>query len=255
MAALHRRRVGREPKPLFGDTAGDDEQQGRISPDGTRVAYVSDRESDDGDRDLWVAELAPGPRDRVTRTRLVRVRGVEGFPTWSPDGSRLAFFAVREAAGGVWVVGVPEVLAPLPPAPGSSPDAGPAPRPRAVEPAMLVSRHGGAPAWSPDGKRLAIANLPPPDPTYNGNPERNTDEPPPLFAGADAFRLWLVDAPLPVDSGARDRDGGAQRQPAARRLRSRLGDAASSLLFHGPIGSAMAGAQGAIPSSGPDRAG
>ena len=69
---------------------------------------------------------------------------------------------------------------------------------------MLVSRHGGAPAWSPDGKRLAIANLPPPDLTYNGNPERNTDEPPPLFAGSDAFRLWLVDAPLPVDSGERE---------------------------------------------------
>ena len=42
------------------------------------------------------------------------------------------------------------------------------------------------------------------DPAYNGNPERNTDEPPPLFAGGDAFRLWLVDAPLPVDSGARE---------------------------------------------------
>ncbi len=68
---------------------------------------------------------------------------------------------------------------------------------------MLVSRHGGAPAWSPDGKRLAIANLPLPDLTYNGNPERNTDEPPPLFAGGDAFRLWLVDAPLPIDSGER----------------------------------------------------
>ena len=38
----------------------------------------------------------------------------------------------------------------------------------------------------------------------NGNPERNTDEPPPLFAAADAFRLWIVDAPLPVDSGARE---------------------------------------------------
>jgi gamma-glutamyltranspeptidase len=69
---------------------------------------------------------------------------------------------------------------------------------------MLVSRHGGAPAWSPDGRRLAITNLPQPDPTYNGNPERNTDDPPPLFAGGEAFRLWLVDAPLPVDSGARE---------------------------------------------------
>ncbi len=195
---------GGEPKPLFSDTAGDDELQGRVSPDGKRVAYVSDRDSDDGDRDLWVAELAPGPRDRVTRSRLVRVRGVEGFPAWSPDGSRLAFFAVREAAGGVWVIGVPDVLVPPLAASTAPPDAGPAPRPRAIETAMLVSRHGGAPAWSPDGKRLAIANLPPPDPTYNGNPERNTDEPPPLFAGADAFRLWLVDAPLPVDSGERE---------------------------------------------------
>jgi gamma-glutamyltranspeptidase len=187
-------------KPLFDDAAGDDDQQPRISPDGKRVAYISDRESDDGDYDLWVAELPSGERERVTRVRIVRARGVEGFPTWAPDNSRLAFFAVRENAGGVWAVNVPDSLLPPPPAPG---DAVPA-RPRTPEPAVLVSRHGGAPAWSPDGKRLAIANLPPPDPAYNGNPERNTDEPPPLFAAADAFRLWLVDAPLPVDSGERE---------------------------------------------------
>ena len=236
---------GGEPKPLFSDTAGDDEQQGRVSPDGKRVAYVSDRESDDGDHDLWVADLAPGPRDRVTRLRLVRVRGIEGFPAWSPEGSRLAFFAVREATGGVWVIGVPDVLVPPPAPPGSQPDGGPAPRPRAVEAAMLVSRHGGAPAWSPDGRRLAIANLPPPDPTYNGNPERNTDEPPPLFAGADAFRLWLVDAPLPVDSGEREIvDRAAPRQPAPRGIRSRLGDAAASLLFLRAIGRAAGRSSG-----------
>jgi gamma-glutamyltranspeptidase len=198
--------AGGQATPLFPDTAADDEQQGRVSPDGKRVAYVSDRESDDGDRDLWVAELALGPRDRVTRSRLTRVRGVEGFPTWSPDGSRLAFFAVREGTGGVWVVGVPDVLGPAVAATGAQGEGGPGltPRPPSAAPAMLVSRHGGAPSWSPDGKRLAIANLPPPDLSYNGNPERNTDEPPPLFAGADAFRLWLVDAPLPVDSGERE---------------------------------------------------
>ena len=102
------------------------------------------------------------------------------------------------------MTGVPDVLGAAAAAPTAQGDALPAPRPRAIGPAVLVSRHGGAPAWSPDGKRLAIANLPPPDLTYNGNPERNTDEPPPLFAGGDAFRLWLVDAPLPVDSGARE---------------------------------------------------
>ena len=178
--------------------------QGRVSPDGKRVAYISDRESDDGDRDLWVADLTPGPRDRVARSRLARVRGIEAFPAWSPESDRLAFFAVREGSGGVWVVGVPDVLGVTAAAPTAQGDALPAPRPRAIGPAVLVSRHGGAPAWSPDGKRLAIANLPLPDLTYNGNPERNTDEPPPLFAGSDAFRLWLVDAPLPVDSGERE---------------------------------------------------
>jgi gamma-glutamyltranspeptidase len=192
---------GGAPRPLFDDTAGDDEQQPRVSPDGTRVAYISDRDSEDGDHDLWVAELATGTRERVTRARLVRVRGVEGYPAWSPDGGRVAFFAVRENAGGVWVVTVPD---PLVPAPVPQVDGGPAARPRTPDAAVLVSRHGGTPAWSPDGKRLAIANLPSPDPAYNGNPERVSDEPPPLFAAADAFRLWIVDAPLPVDSGARE---------------------------------------------------
>ena len=62
-----------------------DEREGRVSPDGKRIAYVSDRESDDGDVDLWIAELALGPRDRVNRTRVTRVRGLEGFPSWAPD--------------------------------------------------------------------------------------------------------------------------------------------------------------------------
>jgi len=34
---------GGDPKPLFGDTADDDESQARVSPDGNRIAYISDR--------------------------------------------------------------------------------------------------------------------------------------------------------------------------------------------------------------------
>ena len=186
-----------EPLALFGDSPTEEEREGRVSPDGTRIAYVSDRQSDDGDVDIWIADLDPGPRNSTTRTRVVRERGLEGYPSWSPDGTRLAFFAVREGVGSIWVVSLDDV-----PAERADRD-GPA-RGRPPARPVLVSRRGGIPAWSPDGTRIAIAALPAPDPTYNGNPERNTDEAPPLFASADAFRLWLVDAPLPVDAGARE---------------------------------------------------
>jgi gamma-glutamyltranspeptidase/glutathione hydrolase len=179
-----------DSRPLFADTAQDDERDARVSPDGTRVAYISDRESEDGDSDLWIAELRTRAADRVVRSRLLRVRGVESAPAWAPDGSRVAFFAMREGVGSIWVAGVE------PAGPGEAPRS----RVRPVEVPSLVSRRGGVPAWSPDGKRLAIAELPPAEPSYNGNPERNADQPPPLFA--DAFRLWMIDAPLPVDSGA-----------------------------------------------------
>jgi Tol biopolymer transport system component len=38
------------------DTA-DHEMQPRVSPDGLRVAFVSDRDSDEGDLDIWVMRL------------------------------------------------------------------------------------------------------------------------------------------------------------------------------------------------------
>lgn len=180
---------GGEAAALFTDSAGDSDREPRVSPDGRRIAYVSDRESDDGDVDLWIAEM-PG-EERTRRTRLTSVRGREAFPAWAPDGERLAFFAQRDGTGSVWVTGV---------GPMGSSEA--TPRPRPAQPPALVSRRGGAPAWSPDGRRLAIAEMPAADPSYNGNPLRNDEPPPPAFA-AEGYGLWFVDAPLPVDAGAR----------------------------------------------------
>jgi gamma-glutamyltranspeptidase / glutathione hydrolase len=173
---------GKTPSPLFAESESDDERQASVSPDGKQVAYISDREMEDGDVDLWVADLAPAPGGRVRRTRLTRVRGDESSPSWAPDGSRIAFSGVRDGAPGVWVTSAN---------PGARPVDGP----------VLVSRTGGTPAWSPDGRRIAIADLPSVEPAYNGNPLRNQDDPPPLFS--EAYRLRFVDAPLPVDSGAR----------------------------------------------------
>ena len=38
--------------------------------------------------------------------RITRVRGNEAYPSWAPDNTRLAFYAVREGIGSVWVATV-----------------------------------------------------------------------------------------------------------------------------------------------------
>jgi gamma-glutamyltranspeptidase len=189
------------------DTA-DNETYPRVSPDGSLVAFVSERGADD-DVDVWVMPLAGagetpvalGARAARTRgegaaqpprpTRVVRATGIESHLAWAPDSQRLAFHGVRSGVGAVWVATVD-----LPQTEGT---AAPRRRPKPVAPVQLVSRRAGAPAWSPDGRTLVVAGLPEPEPVYNGNPQRLEAVPPPLFAANAAFRLWRVPAPLPVD--------------------------------------------------------
>jgi gamma-glutamyltranspeptidase len=192
----------------------DSETFPRVSPDGKRVAFVSDRDSVD-DVDVFAMTLPPAglvkPTPLGTRAarsdapasdikpvetrppavvRVTRVRGEEAAPSWAPDSQRVAFYAVRDGVGSVWVAAVEA------PAPGRNEE--PQPRPRPAAPPQLVSRLGGAPAWSPDGRTLLVAGLPDPQPVYNGNPLRNATEAPPLFDLSRAFQLWRVTAPLPV---------------------------------------------------------
>jgi gamma-glutamyltranspeptidase len=200
------------PQPLT-ETA-DSETYPRVSPDGAKVAFISERDSED-DLDLWwmpvpsaaIAKPIPlgaRPPKPVTASvksagtdgkplranRITRVRGHEAHPSWAPDNSRVAFYAVREGIGSVWVATAE------PPRPEPTEDLIPRAKPAAQ--AQLISRRGGAPAWSPDGKTLLVAGLPDPEPVYNGNPLRNESEAPPLFALNAAFQLWKVAAPLPV---------------------------------------------------------
>lgn len=196
----------------------DSETYPRVSPDGTKVAFVSERDSDD-DVDLWwmpvpsaaIAKPVPlgarppkpvpsavqsvaGNDGRPLRAiRMTRVRGHEAYPSWAPDNTRVAFYAVREGIGSVWVA------AAEPPRPEANED--PIPRAKPAAQPQLVSRKGGAPAWSPDGRTLLVSGLPDPQPVYNGNPLRNEVEAPPLFALNAAFQLWRVAAPLPVHEG------------------------------------------------------
>jgi gamma-glutamyltranspeptidase/glutathione hydrolase len=202
----------------------DSETHPRVSPDGALVAFVSERDEEE-DVDLWVMPMpAPGvdtplplggraakkgeggptpPRP----TRLTNATGAEGHPSWAPDGQRVAFYAVREGVGSVWVGSVT-----LPQTEGEE---APRSRPKPAAPLQLVSRQGGAPAWSPDGRTLLVAGLPDPQPVYNGNPLRATDEAPPMFALNRAYALWKVPAPLPVHETGGELTGGPALTPTA----------------------------------------
>ena len=65
---------------------GFEEHDPRWSPDGSRIAYVSDRL---GPFEVFVADAAGGAPRRVTRAE----GGRAAAPVWSPDGKRIAFLA------------------------------------------------------------------------------------------------------------------------------------------------------------------
>jgi gamma-glutamyltranspeptidase len=229
----------RTPLPLT--QSPDDEVHPHVSPDGRRLAFASNRGNDEGDFDIWLMPLldrsasdetgaflrlaVAAGRGHPPALRFARLAGYEGHPTWSPDGTRLAYYAVRDGLGSTWVAGVAPVTGAggevnrAAFAPGASASA---PRtsadtsaPRPVAPPVLASRHGGTIAWSPDGQTLAIGEIPEPEPSYNGNPQRDPSDPPALFGLGHAYQLWTVPAPRMVDEGERSVGLPAAPAPAA----------------------------------------
>lgn len=77
-------------------------RQPEVSPDGSTVAFVLDRDSSD----IWTIPVAGGTPVRVTTERPLRAFWDDGNAVWSPDGTRLAFCVggrvrVAPVAGGV----------------------------------------------------------------------------------------------------------------------------------------------------------
>jgi Tol biopolymer transport system component/DNA-binding winged helix-turn-helix (wHTH) protein len=86
-----------EPEPLIVSTQ--QESEARLSPDGSRVAFVSTRS---GSREIWVCD-----RDGADARQLTRFQGLEvRRPTWSPDGRFVAFSGELGGLLLVHVVGV-----------------------------------------------------------------------------------------------------------------------------------------------------
>ena len=95
-----------------------------ISPDGTLLAYASDRDGD-GHLSIWLQQLTGGSTIRLTTSDVD-----EHQPSFSPDGTQVVFRSERDG-GGIYVV----------PSLGGE--------------ARLISKNGRDPSFSPDGKWIA----------------------------------------------------------------------------------------------------
>lgn len=95
------------------------------SPDGSMLAFSSDR---DGDQEIYVMDAENGAIRQLTHNQLA-----DRAPTWAPTGARIAF--VRTWKGRPFVMR----------ADGSR-----------QEPLASVRHRYEAPAWSPDGKSIAL---------------------------------------------------------------------------------------------------
>jgi len=75
------------------------------SQDGTRIAYVSDRGTDDDDRnnyDIWVLDVAqPDRPERVTRNG-----SWDDCPSWDPSGKFICFRSNRGGSWAIWKIAV-----------------------------------------------------------------------------------------------------------------------------------------------------
>jgi Tol biopolymer transport system component len=120
--------IGKAPRQLTHD--GFYKQEPQWSPDGKSLAYVSDK---DGVENIYVLDLATGSEKRVAPS----TDSAQIMPAWSPDGKRLAFQDNTNATRIVDISSGETVAL-----------AGPTYFP-------------GRPAWSVDGKTIAMAAVKP----------------------------------------------------------------------------------------------
>ena len=101
------------------------------SPDGRRIAFISDRGIDD----LYVMDS-----DGSNVIRLTHDNSLEGRPSWTPDGTKFAFSSLRIAVGN-WEVYV------------MYPDGN--------DPINLTNHkwQDVRPSWSPDGSKMAFVSF------------------------------------------------------------------------------------------------
>jgi Tol biopolymer transport system component len=153
------------------------------SPDGTKIAFDSDRS---GGGDIYVMPNVSG----LGATRLTTSPDYEGEPAWSPDGTKIAFRRGSGASAEIYVM-----------------DA------NGANQADVTNNlsFDGEPAWSPDGSKIAFASDrddPLATELYTMNPDGSDAIRLTTSSGEDANPSWSADATkIAFDS---DRDGDSE---------------------------------------------
>jgi Tol biopolymer transport system component len=78
------------------------EMQPAYSPDGSRIAYTSDR---DGNLEIYVADADGQGATRLTHTSpTAPFATVESYPAWTPDGAQIVYQANSGTGAQVWIM-------------------------------------------------------------------------------------------------------------------------------------------------------
>src|SRR5215210_2216234 len=74
------------------------------SPDGTKIAFNTNRDSTEQEnfqnQEIYVMNAADGSN----QTRLTYSTAWDSLPTWSPDGTKIAFYSERDVRGDIYIM-------------------------------------------------------------------------------------------------------------------------------------------------------